>query len=491
MATARNNSLLAALCVAVSAACVYYGSGLHPIWLLTWLAPIPVLVVAPRLRAATSFVTAFLAFALGGLNMWSYLHGLIRLPTTVCIEAIATPAFFFALFVLFFRAQVLRGATLGAVFTFPALWIVYEYISYLLSPHGTFGSLAYTQMNFLPVLQLASITGVWGISYVLLFFSAAIAILFSNSTARKPVATALAVVLCAVLGFCLLRLYVFPGPPPDTTVGLLASDLPNNLVAEGHDDVLRLMHDYAAEARYLAQQGAQVIVIPEKVAVTPEADISEIDTLLGSVAHDAHVWIVVGLIHPTSNAKWNEARVYAPAGNVVAAYEKHHMLPPYESSFTVGTSRVLLPQSHNTWGVTICKDMDFPRLSREYARDAAGLLLVPAWDFTADGWLHGRMAVMRGVESGFSIARAPKQGILTVTDDRGRVLAERASNAQPFTTLLARVPSEHQTTLYSRLGDWFAWLCIVLFALQTAIFLRSDRTRSESAIRTRTTALSR
>ena len=51
------------------------------------------------------------------------------------------------------------------------------------------------------------------------------------------------------------------------------------------------------------------------------------------------------------------------------------------------------------------------------------LLLVPAWDFDVDGWLHGRMAILRGVESGFSIVRAPKQGILTVTDDRGRVLA--------------------------------------------------------------------
>jgi apolipoprotein N-acyltransferase len=56
--------------------------------------------------------------------------------------------------------------------------------------------------------------------------------------------------------------------------------------------------------------------------------------------------------------------------------------------------------------MTICKDMDFPGLSREYGQDDTALLLVPAWDFELDGWLHGRMAILRGVESGFSIARA-------------------------------------------------------------------------------------
>ena len=90
-----------------------------------------------------------------------------------------------------------------------------------------------------------------------------------------------------------------------------------------------------------------------------------------------------------------------------------------------------------------------------------GLLLVPAWDFKADGWLHGRMAILRGVESGFSIARSPKEGILTVSDDRGRVLAQRDSKSAPFITLLARVPVRHTQTIYAQFGDWFAWLNII------------------------------
>ena len=96
------------------------------------------------------------------------------------------------------------------------------------------------------------------------------------------------------------------------------------------------------------------------------------------------------------------------------------------------------------------------------------LLLVPAWDFDIDGWLHGRMAILRGVESGFSIVRCPKQGILTVTDDHGRVIAERdtSSSAQAgspaFASLVATVPVRHDATIYARLGDWFGWLNIAL-----------------------------
>jgi hypothetical protein len=90
-------------------------------------------------------------------------------------------------------------------------------------------------------------------------------------------------------------------------------------------------------------------------------------------------------------------------------------------------------------------------------------MLVPGWDFVLDRFEHGHIAVMRGVEDGFSIVRAAKQGYLTVSDDRGRILAETRSNLAPFATLLADVPAGHERTIYSWLGDWFGWLSCALF----------------------------
>ena len=124
------------------------------------------------------------------------------------------------------------------------------------------------------------------------------------------------------------------------------------------------------------------------------------------------------------------------------------------------------------WGITICKDMDFPQLSREYGNDGVALLLVPAWDFGVDGWWHGRMAILRGVESGFSIVRAPKEGILSVSDNRGRVLAERSSDSSPFANLVASVPVQHESTVYDRLGNWFGWLNVAFLVLLVATSVR-------------------
>jgi apolipoprotein N-acyltransferase len=164
--------------------------------------------------------------------------------------------------------------------------------------------------------------------------------------------------------------------------------------------------------------------------------------------------------------------VFSPPGELRAIYEKHHMLPPFESDMVVGAERSILNEPSGKLGVAICKDMDFPLLSREYGNDGVGLLIVSAWDFIVDGWLHSRMAVMRGVESGFSIARSAKDGRLTLSDNRGRVLAEKPSSAAAFATLLGAVPVRHDSTLYARWGDWFSWLAtaaLIAIVLNVAI----------------------
>ncbi len=72
---------------------------------------------------------------------------------------------------------------------------------------------------------------------------------------------------------------------------------------------------------------------------------------------------------------------------------------------------------------------------------------------------------MRAVEDGFSLVRPARNGLLYVSDDRGRVLRETASNATEFATLLVDVPAGHDETLFLLFGDWFAWCAAVLLAL--------------------------
>jgi apolipoprotein N-acyltransferase len=219
-----------------------------------------------------------------------------------------------------------------------------------------------------------------------------------------------------------------------------------------------------------------VIVLPEKLGVVVDSENQVADSIFQSLADKSKATVVVGEIHVSPPAKYNQARVYAP-GSPPLTYDKQHMLPPFESSLKPGTTLTLLRTSAGTRGVSICKDMDFTPLSRQYGQAGAGLMLVPAWDFNLDRGWHGHIAVMRGVEDGFSIARSAKNGYLTVSDNRGRILAETRSDSAPFATLLAEVPVMHSRTLYLQLGDWFAWfaVAVLFFALIRLYSLRPTR----------------
>jgi apolipoprotein N-acyltransferase len=453
--------------IAASAVALYFGTGVHPHWWLTWLAPLPLLLIAPRLSLWQAFASSLLSTYAGGLNIWHYLHRVLGIPLVPVVWIIFLPAALFALGVVFFRRCVLRGALLQAGISFPIFWVSYEFLNASTSIHSTAGNLAYSQMNFLPILQIASITGIWGISFCVLLFPTIIAAILAipdQTQSKKLLAASVGIFFLTVLSFGEWRLHSAQSAPR-VEVALLASDLPENMLPTTQDDSLRLLREYAAQANALSSQHVQAIVIPEKISVVLESYRPEVDGLFSDTASRTGATIVVGLIRRDSQGLWNEARIYSPGGTAPLTYEKHHMLPPFESDFVVGTSRTILHRPSGLWGITICKDMDFPQLSRDYSLDGAGLLLVPAWDFDLDGWWHGRWAILRGVEGGFSIARAPRHGILTVSDDRGRILAERVTSVQPFTTLLAEVPVQHHSTFYSRWGNWFAWLCSVLLFL--------------------------
>ncbi|ABF43430.1 apolipoprotein N-acyltransferase [Candidatus Koribacter versatilis Ellin345] len=446
--------------VAASGAMLFFASGVHPQWWLMWPAMVPVLAVAPRIRARWAFAAGFTSWAIGALNSWSYLAK-VGVPVVVRVIAAVAPAIAFALALLLYRSYAVCGKPWRAALALASAWTAWEFLFSMMSIHGTFGNMAYTQMDFLPVLQLASVFGLWGVEFCLFLFAAAFALRTTEAGRRGKFVVAVILLAAAVLGFGAWRLNSGPSRSETVNVGLLASDFNGNNNPEGPDKQGRLLREYLVHADALIARGAEVVVIPEKISAVVQPLTGEIDARYQAEVDTTQAPIVVGVIRKEDGKLYNEARTYLPAQAHPVTYEKHHMLPPFESEMLLGTSRVVVNRA-TTWGVAICKDMDFPRLSREYGRDGVGLLLVPAWDFVVDGWLHDRMAVMRGVESGFSIARTAKNGLLTVTDDRGRVIAEAKSTDSEFASVLARVSVEHDRTIYAAWGDWWGWVCVLL-----------------------------
>ncbi len=455
--------LVATLAVLATASLLLIGNGMNPVWPVMWIAFIPVLLFAVETtswRAAAG--TAALSMLLGSLGMLRYLHVSLHLPVAAWLIPFSIASLLFAVGVLLFRGLLHRGAVLSAMLGLAAFWSVCEYLASFAPTNGTAGSLAYTQERFLPILQVASLTGPWGITFLLLLFPSAVVIgLYlrrrSDSRATLAVSSALAVLAAAIL-FGSIRLAA-PPAQQRIKVGLLDTD--GVIFAGGAPAMQELMQRYAEQAERLTREGAKIVLMPEKTGLLRDQDRYVVDPILQTVADRTGGTLVLGVLHVVGRDSYNEARIYTP-DRPLATYDKEHMLPPFESNLTPGSSLALLSNQTAPIGVAICKDMDFIHPALDYGRAGVGLLLDPAWDFNVDRAWHGHIAIMRGVEGGYAIAHTAKNGLLTVTDDRGRILGEVTTDSGAFASLLVDVPLGHDQTVFDQYGAWFPWLAGLL-----------------------------
>jgi len=462
--------LLALGAVTLSGVLFYFGTGLHPLWPLPWLAPVPIFLLAARASAWYSALASFLAYLVGGLSVLHFYRSILELPLFATVSITTIPAICFALLVVAWRRLLLRGRVWAAVFSFPVLWTSIEYLNTVTSPHSTYGSVAYSQMNLLPLIQLSSLTGIWGITFVLCLMPSAVGVLASwqgGSGSRLRVALAAVAILAATFGFGAWRLYLPLNVTGLVRVRMLSSSVSGDIFPHEEAKVVDLATRYAARIPPVSSDGngvsgshPDVVLLPEKIAKLSSEGSVAVRGVFSGAAAQGHVETLVGLDEISGGQHRNDALLFGPDGHLAASYEKHHFIPVIEDGYVLGVDYQVLPRPSGLWGIAICKDMDFPQLSREYGRRGVGLLLVPAWDFRYDDWLHSRMAVLRGVESGFTIARDAKQGRLSITDNRGRVLAEVLESRTGFAVVDSVAPVAHDETFYVRHGDWFAWICL-------------------------------
>ncbi len=440
---------------ALSALCWWFGGGIYPHWWLTWLAPLPVLWLAPRVRARSAALSAFVAYTAGSLSAWTYLHTYIGLPWLYDVYAMSVSGIMLMLCVLLYRRLLLRGHTLAAALALPTMWVALEYVTNLLSPHGTLTNLSYTQMDALAVIQIAAITGIWGIGFLLLLVPTAIALQATSQASRRSrvtVAVLTAILLAGTVAYGGWRLQA---PATGTMrIGLVSLQKPTQAaLSEPQGQVLEA--SYMEAFGRLANDGAHIVLAPEGTFATADTTIPAFSQM--SKQRDLIVGSGVDF-HGDAQGRRNMLMVFQPGATSVATYNKHHLLPGMDP-FVPGDNYTML-QGDPRIGLAICKDMDFHDIGDAYAARHAQLLLVPASDFTVDGWFHSRIAIMRGVESGFAVARAAHAGRLTLSDDRGRVVAEASSEAGDA-ELVGDLPLRETHTFYAQWGDWFAWLDLI------------------------------
>jgi apolipoprotein N-acyltransferase len=436
----------------------YFGTGLTPIAALTWLAPLPVLLAAPRLSGWATAGIAFAGYFLGTANSWSFFAHSHDEPMTLGILVSACFSLTFTLYAWLFRRLLEKGRPLLAALAAPASWTGVLYVVSVTSPAGLMGNLASTQADVPLLLQSSSVTGMWGLEFLVLLVPATVAAICApgvRTAARVRTGTVTAVVLALVLGAGALRLADENGPTQ--RVAAVAHNTGGWAPAVSTPAGRALVADYAARIAALPD-GVRTAVLPEGAFGVGANDTAAVVDPLGQVARARGIDIVAGVFQQIGGTRYNFGLTIPANGAVPVAYLKQH-----DTASKPGHDLIFPPVNGFRTGIEVCGDVNFPNPSRDYGRAGARMLAVPASDEDDNGWLGSRTALLRGAENGQSIVWAARQGVPMIADGRGRVLADAHTGGPgEFTTVVADVPAGPGETPYSRFGDWFGWLCLVL-----------------------------
>ena len=464
-----------------SGLCWYFGNGLTgDYWFLVWIAPIPVLFIAVYHTYQISYWAAFGAYLLGRLSWFSYLQTVTTTGLAILIVLGLTLAF--VCIVTETRRVVLSSSAWYTAFAYPAFFTAFEYLLFNFSHDGTATSLAYSQANVLPLVQIASVAGLLGITFLVSLLPAAVAVGWRmyrcNSAGLAYLAASVIVLTVSAFMYGIHRIGQ-PPAPESVTVGLvtLNQGVHHRPAQATLPQVKWVTAQYVEEIDRLAKKGAAVVVLTEGALRLNGPVYAPMVSYLGEVARRNRVYLIVGCTTTQDSLARNAALVFDPAGLMVANYNKVHLVRGFEDAFTPGHQLGVFLLNTLSAGVAICKDLDFPQYIRQYGHRHTRILFIPANDFVVDDWLHSRMAILRSVENGVSLVRAARHGRLTISDYTGRVCFEASTANGQKTTLLGSVPLTYANTFYTKTGDWLGIGCLIL----SVVFVLLSRKQTQES----------
>lgn len=353
-----------------------------------------------------------------------------------------------------------RCNAIAAAFALPAAWAAIDTLLIHLSPHGSIGSLAYSQSSLLSIQQLASLGGVPLITFVVLLPGSAVAIILAFASGKKsirllPQAISIAILVSvAAISFGFARLNTAP-PPTGPVVVMISADK----IKGARRDWMGFVDTYGAILDGATRPGV-TILLPEKILRVDKGELKQAQMALSALARERAATIVIGLVVDNGQAGTNRALAFLPDGTT-STYIKQHLIPGLEGDLVAGHQDLLINQPVVATGIAICKDMHFPALGRNYALKGTKLMLVPAYDFDVDANMLMRVTAMRGIEGGYTVARTARDGLSSVTDAYGRIVAQRRSD-EKVGQLTSQLPQALSAPpLYAQIGDLFGWLCLL------------------------------
>jgi len=362
---------------------------------------------------------------------------------------------------------------------FPAVYVIVDYINISNNPSGSYGTLIHTQSS-LPLLQLISITGIWGVTFLITWTASIINWLWDNSFEKSKLQ--LAFVVFAIPFFSIIiwgqyRLSIDIDSPTVRIASINSSKAEySHRMTTNYDTIVEKSNEeFLRNCEIAALSGAKIIFGRETIISLPFDKESYFIEKAKVIAKQDSLYIglpiqMIPKEYPNFNPE-NKIIWISPKGETLFTYHKAKPTHPGEGDYGDGIIKYF-DSPYGRIGSAICFDMDFPSLITQTSKMDIDIMIVPGSDWQEISPYHTFVASARAIEHGFNMVRSVFKGFSASFDFKGKLLSSNDFFKTNEVILYSDVPMKGQKTIYSILGDYFAWLCIIFFLTVNAIFIK-------------------
>jgi apolipoprotein N-acyltransferase len=403
--------------------------------------------------------------------------------TLLMLALAAYLALYPAIFAVIVDRLVARLGVGGLCFA-PVVWVTTELGRSYLFTGFPWELLGYSQATVLPVAQIASLVGVYGLSALVALVGTSLVLLVFDRTTMRWWMTGLsiaALVASVAWGGARMRESALTREGTPIRVGLVQG----NFAQDEKWDRARasgILQTYIGLSRQAAGRGARFIVWPESSLPFAFEDDPLAGDAVRRLAFETRAFVLFGsdqIERGTPTRYYNAAFLMDPDGTIAAVYRKVHLVPFGEyvpvrrllffaaplveavGDFSEGDRVVMLPVAGHAASTAICYEVVYPNLARDAVRSGSQLLTTitnDAWFGRSSApWQHFEMASLRAIEQGRYLVRAANTGISGIVDPYGRVLAR--SGLFEESVIVGDVRFLTGWTVYARTGDVFVYAC--------------------------------
>lgn len=421
---------------------------------LVYVALVPLLVAIRRSRS--EITSAFLGIVCGSifiggtvfwitiLSKWAGSWADLAWVVLAIFQGI-----FIAAFAAAYKFSLKRWRNL-AILTCPFIWVVVEWIRSL-GPYGvTGGGLAYSQADFLPVIQMARYTGVYGVSFLIVLVNESLVEAWFEKKWKHALVSILLLVSAVAFGYHRIGSFRETGTP--IKVAVIQPNISQDVKLD-----FGLAYDivsvHESMSRASLPDKPQVIIWPETAVTTYLFETNTIRNGILKLVRDSRVVYMIGTPFRERDRIYNSVVAFSPKGEVMGRYDKQRLVPfgeylplrplfnrllgdnpLFAEDYNGNPHPVLIDTGIAKVGVVVCFESTFPYIVRDKVKKGAQFILVTtndAWFFdSAAVYQHLQAARMRAVENNIYVVQAANTGISAIIDPVGRII-KRSMVEQP------------------------------------------------------------